>query len=93
MPTISKDRKDQLAQLFMDYRGKDVYRESFSKDPFENLVDHLYRGGLIINSKSHEIVNGFATQFEINPIEASDFFKEVVSEVSERVSKDVRFKR
>ncbi len=89
MPMISVERKNEIAQLFMD-RRPDLYRKSYSKEPFENLTEHLYHRGFILDKKTGQMIQTTARNLDMTIIEATDFFREVISEVSELISKNAR---
>lgn len=89
MPTLSHQRKSELAIMFMNKR-KDLYRAAPHKDGFETLIDQLYRKGFTLNSQGHKHIENTAKELEITVIEASDFFKEVVVTMADKIVKASR---
>jgi hypothetical protein len=89
MPLLSEDRKNEIARLFMQ-RRKNLYSESFSKSPYENLKHNLYRRGFSLGHTTPHFVREVAENLGISVFEATDFFKAVIEDLIETVSREVR---
>lgn len=89
MPILSQQRKSEIAAMFMDKR-KDMYRAAPHQDAFETLIEQLYRRGFTLNSQGHKHIVNTASELGITVIEASDFFKEIVVTMADKIVKASR---